>query len=78
MDERRNPLFDEKPYGYKLLKDKRAQVSRKGAVLGTISGKDYNKLLRVIQLDNIYELQLFLEKISGQLTRGEGGAGQGA
>jgi hypothetical protein len=35
-----------------------------------ILGKEYNKIIRVIELDNIYELQLFLEKISKQLKPG--------
>jgi len=65
MENQRNILFDEKPFTYKLLKDKKAQISYKGKVVSTIVGKDYNKLKRVIEMDNIYELQLFLAKITG-------------
>jgi len=65
MENQRNILFDEKPFTCKLLKDKKAQISYKGKVVSTIVGKDYNKLKRVIEMDNIYELQLFLAKITG-------------
>jgi hypothetical protein len=65
MENQRNILFDEKPFTYKLLKDKKAQILYKGKVVSTIVGKDYNKLKRVIEMDNIYELQLFLAKITG-------------
>jgi hypothetical protein len=70
MEDKRNILFDEKPFSHKLLKDKKAQIAYKGKIVGVISGKEYNKLLRVIALDNIYELQLFLAKITGNFKRG--------
>lgn len=70
MENQRNILFDEKPFTYKLLKDKKAQISYKGKVVSTIVGKDYNKLKRVIEMDNIYELQLFLAKITGWFEHG--------
>jgi len=63
MGEPMNPLFKEMPYSYKLQKGNIAQISYKAKIIGTASGKEYNKLLRVIVLDNIYELQMFLEKI---------------
>jgi hypothetical protein len=66
MEDKRNTLFDEKPFSYKLIKDNKAQIMYKSKVASTIVGKEYNKLLRVIALDNIYELQLFLAKITGQ------------
>ncbi len=70
MEDRRNILFDEKPFSYKLLKDRSAQIAYKGKNVSVIAGKDYNKLLRVIALDNIYELQLFLAKVTGQFKHG--------
>jgi len=70
MEDRRNILFDEKPFTCKLVKDKKAQVFYRGKPVGTITGKDYNKLVRVIALDNIYELQLFLAKVTGQFKHG--------
>jgi hypothetical protein len=66
VEEKRNILFDEKPFTCKLIKDKKAQISYKGKIITVVTGKEYNKLLRVIALDNIYELQLFLAKITGQ------------
>jgi hypothetical protein len=70
MEDRRYILFDEKPFSYKLIKDNKAQVMYKGKIVCTITGKDYNKLLRVIALDNQYELQLFLAKLTGQFKHG--------
>jgi len=70
MEDQRNILFNEKPFTYKLLKDNKAQISFRGKMVSTIVGKEYNKLVRVIQLDNIYELQLFLAKITGQFKHG--------
>jgi len=58
-----NPLFEEKPYSYKLQKGNTAQILLRNKKVREIGGKDYNKLLRVIALDNVYELQLFLDKI---------------
>jgi hypothetical protein len=65
MEEKKNVLFTEMPFSYKLGKDKKAAVFYKGKEIFTASGKDYNKLQRVIDMDNKYELQLFLQKITG-------------
>jgi hypothetical protein len=70
VEDKRNILYDEKPFGYKLVKDKKAIISYKGKMISTITGKDYNKLIRVIALDNMYELQLFLAKTTGQFKHG--------
>lgn len=70
MEDKRNILFDEKPFSYKLMKDNKAQISYKGKSISVITGKDYNKLMRVLALDNIYEVQLFLAKITGQFKHG--------
>ena len=66
VEDQRDILFNEKPFTYRLLKDNKAQISYKGKVISIIIGKDYNKLQRVIEMDNIYELQLFLAKITGK------------
>lgn len=70
MEDKRNILFDEMPFSYKLVKDKKCLVYYKGKEVMTVAGKDYNKLLRVIDLDNKYEMQLFLAKITGNFKRG--------
>ncbi|GAB1456343.1 MAG: hypothetical protein RBT62_07745 [Spirochaetia bacterium] len=70
MEDKRNILFDTKPFSFKLLKDKKAQIFYSGKPVSMITGKDYNKLVRVIELDNVYELQLFLAKITGQFKHG--------
>ena len=70
MEDQRDILFREKPFSYKLIKDNKAQISYKGKNISVLVGKDYNKLLRVISLDNIYELQLYLAKVTGQFKHG--------
>lgn len=66
MEDQRKILFDEKPFSYKLVaKDKKAIVKYRGKDVATIAGKEYHKLERVIALDNAYELQLFLAKVTG-------------
>ena len=66
MENEKNPLFEEKPYSYKLQKGNTAQILYRKNKVHEITGKEYNKLLRVIALDNIYELQLFLDKLVRQ------------
>lgn len=77
MGEKRNTLFDEKPFTSKLLKDRKAQISYKGEPVAVLEGKDYNRLLRVIALDNVFELQLFLAKATGYVDGPRPGDGAG-
>lgn len=70
MEDQRDILFKEKPFTYKLLKENKAQISFRNKVVSTIVGKEYNKLKRVIEMDNAYELQLFLAKVTGQFKHG--------
>ncbi len=70
MEDQRNILFEKKPFSYKLIKENKAFVYYIGKEILTIHGKEYNKLLRVIALDNIYEMQLFLAKITGNFKHG--------
>lgn len=70
MEDQRDILFKEKPFTYKLLKENKAQISFRHKVVSTIVGKEYNKLKRVIEMDNAYELQLFLAKVTGQFKHG--------
>lgn len=71
MEDRRNILFEEKPFSCKLVaKEKKAIVKFRGKDAAIIVGKDYNKLERVIALDNEYELQLFLAKATGHFKHG--------
>lgn len=58
-------LFTEKPFSCKVLKDKTAEIRFRGTPVKTISGKEFNKLERVIAMDNQPELQLFLAKVTG-------------
>jgi len=48
-----------------VLKDKTAEIKCRGKVVKIVTGKDFNKLERVIAMDNQFELQLFLSKLTG-------------
>jgi len=60
-----NPLFVEKPFSYKKMKDKTAEIRLRGNVIAVLSGKDFNKFERVVAMDNVFEMQLFLSKVTG-------------
>jgi hypothetical protein len=60
-----NPLFTEKPFTYKRLKDKTVEVRLRGKSVAVLSGKDFNKFERVAAMDNVFEMQLFLSKTTG-------------
>jgi len=60
-----NPLFVEKPFSYKKMKDKTAEIRLRGNVVAVLSGKDFNKFERVVAMDNAFEMQLFLSKVTG-------------
>lgn len=65
MEDKRNILKEEKPFKYKLLKNEKAQIIHYNKMIKTIVGKDYQKLLKVIEKDDEYQLQLFLAKVTG-------------
>ncbi len=60
-----NPLFTEKPFTYKKLKDKTMEIRLRGQSIAVLSGKELNKFERVLAMDNVYEMQLFLSKVTG-------------
>ena len=59
-----NTLFRDKPFAY-VLHDVSAEILFQGKPVNVISGKLYEKLLKVIKMDNKSELQLFLMKAGG-------------
>lgn len=60
-----NPLFTEKPFTYKKLKDKTVEIRLRDKPVAVLSGKNLNKFERVLAMDNVYEMQLYLSKITG-------------
>lgn len=60
-----NPLFTEKPFTWKRQKDNTAEIRLRGKPVAILSGKDFNKFERVVAMDNAFELQLFLSKVTG-------------
>ena len=70
MEDKRDILRTEEPFDYRELKDNRAQITFKNRVIKTLQGKEYKKLQRVIDLNDSFELQLFMAKITGQFKHG--------
>jgi hypothetical protein len=70
MEDKRNILKDQHPFEYKLIKDEKAQILFKGRVIKILHGKEFNKLQKVINLEDSYQLQLFLAKVTGQFKHG--------
>jgi len=59
-----NTLFPEKPFSYVLLNNA-AEIRFQGKPIQVITGRLYERLLKVIKMDNVSELQLFLMKAGG-------------
>lgn len=70
MEDQRNILRDEKPFGYRELKDSKIQITYNGKLIMTIRGKDTRRFLNVLDRNDDYEIQLFLAKITGQFKHG--------
>jgi len=70
MEDKRDILKDTQPFDYKLIKDDKAQILFKGKTIKILQGKDFNKLHRILDLDDSYQLQLFLAKVTGQFKHG--------
>jgi hypothetical protein len=70
MEDKRQILREESPFSWKILKNEKAFIYWKGKIIKTISGKDLNKLERLIEYDNDFEIQLFLAKITGNFKHG--------
>ena len=70
MEDKRNILKDETPFSWKLLKNGKAQIFWKNMNIKTISGKQFQKLERLLDTGNDYEIQLYLAKITGNFKHG--------
>jgi hypothetical protein len=70
LEDKRNILRDEKPFGYKELKDSKMQITFQGRLIMTIQGKEYSKFLGILERADDYDIQLFLAKITGQFKHG--------
>ncbi len=70
MEDKRNILRIEQPFGYREIKDNKVQIIFNNKLIKTIQGKEFNKFHRILELNNPYELQLFMAKITGQFKHG--------
>ncbi len=70
MEDKRNILRDEEPFAYKLLKDKKAQIYYRNKMIKLLVGKEFDKLLKAIESEDAYKLQLFMAKVTGNFKHG--------
>jgi hypothetical protein len=65
MEDKRDILKNEKPFSWQLLKNDKAFIFCRNKSIKTISGKQLQKLLLLIELEDGYNIQLFLAKVTG-------------
>ena len=70
MEDKRNILKDEKPFSYKKCKENKALIFWKNKIIKTIYGKQCEKLEKLTEKDNDYEVQLYLARITGNFKHG--------
>lgn len=70
MEDKRNILKNNQPFSYKILKDHKAQIFYNNKRIKTISGKYFTKLQKIAQQNELFKLQLYLAKITGQFKHG--------
>jgi hypothetical protein len=70
MEDKRNVLRDEQPFDYKILKDNKAHIFFGNKVIKIVIGKEYEKLIKKIDENDYYDLQLFMAKITGHFKHG--------
>ena len=70
MEDKRNILSNEQPFNYKILKDEKAQIYFNNKMVKLLVEKDYSKLIRVIDVNDAYSLQLFMAKVTGNFKHG--------
>ncbi len=70
MEDKRNILKDQQPFSWKILKNGRAIIYWKNKNIKTISGKQFEKIECLIENDDVFEIQLYLAKITGNFKHG--------
>ena len=70
MEDKRDILRIGQPFGYQEIKGNKVQISFKNKLIKTIQGKEFNKFQRILDLNDPYELQLFMAKTTGQFKHG--------
>lgn len=70
MEDKRDILRIEQPFGYREIKDNKVQITFNNRLIKTIQGKEFSKFHRILGLNDTYELQLFMAKITGQFKHG--------
>ncbi len=70
MEDKRDILRNDKPFDYRVLKGDKAQILYRNRSIKVLSGREYFKLMNLIDRDDDYQLQLFLAKITGQFKMG--------
>jgi len=65
MEDKRNILREQQPFAFREIKEDKVQISFRGKTIKTLHGKEYCKFQRVLDLEDSYQLQLFMAKVTG-------------
>lgn len=70
MEDKRDILRTELPFSFREIKNDKVQIIFKNKCIKILQGKEYWKFQRVLDLEDSFELQLFMAKITGQFKHG--------
>ncbi len=70
MEDRRRILLEKQPFQYKQLKDGKFQIQYNGRLIKTIHGSSAIKFQKIIESADLFQIQLFLAKETGQFKHG--------
>lgn len=65
MEDKKDILRDRQPFSWQILKNDKAFIFWKGKNIKTLTGRDFVKLMMILEADDSYNIQLFLAKITG-------------
>lgn len=70
VEDKRNILAEEQPFSYSKVKGEKALVFWRGKQVMILTGKNFDKLIRVEEEHDELQMQLFLAKITGHFKHG--------
>ena len=70
MEDKRQVLRAQQPFSYREIKDQKIQVFFHGKLIKILTGREYAKFQRVLDLADTYQTQMFLAKVTGNFKHG--------
>ncbi|MEZ4885394.1 MAG: hypothetical protein R3E32_11750 [Chitinophagales bacterium] len=70
MEDKRNVLKEDQPFSWKLLKNGKALIYWNQKMVKTIKGKECDQLKKLVESGDVYDIQLYLARITGNFKHG--------